>query len=229
MTKLPHFMADVSQRLRSDPPGHAAHLAVAPDTRASEADLSPDGKAGRQAAVFILLGVPDGTTPHPITPPTTQPNHLQVLFIKRPKHLKHHAGQMAFPGGACERGETTLAAAFRECHEEIGVDASQIQVIGKMTPLYIPPSKFVVNPYLGYLPTIPDLTPSPDEVSETVWLSIADLLSPRYHFRETWTLQNRPCVVPGCRIGPHTIWGASMMMLNEMLDVFRSIGDPGSS
>ena len=222
-------MADVSQRLRTHLPGHAAHLAMAPDTRASEADLSPEGKRGRHAAVFILLGVPHGTEPHPITPRATLPSHLQVLFIKRPMHLKHHAGQMAFPGGACEPGETTLTAAYRECHEEIGVDASQIAVIGKLTPLYVPPSRFVVSPYLGYLPSVPHLTPSPDEVSETVWLSVADLLSPRYHFRETWTLQDRPCMVPGCRIGPHTIWGASMMMLNEVLDVFRSVEAPTPS
>jgi 8-oxo-dGTP pyrophosphatase MutT (NUDIX family) len=67
---------------------------------------------------------------------------LKICLIKRPMHMKHHAGQIALPGGRVEKGETAIEAALRETNEEIGIDTSKIEILGSLSELYVEVSRF---------------------------------------------------------------------------------------
>ena len=100
----------------------------------------PDG--GRQSAVLILFG--EG------------PRGPEVLLLERAGNLRSHAGQTSFPGGALDPddgdpdGEGPVRAALREAREETGLDPSGVQVFAALPKLYIPVSRFVVTPVLGW-------------------------------------------------------------------------------
>uniref|UniRef100_UPI000B3399DD NUDIX hydrolase n=1 Tax=Rhodothermus marinus TaxID=29549 RepID=UPI000B3399DD len=87
-----------------------------------------------------------------------------LLLVERPSHLKEHGGQIGFPGGRREPGETLQETALREAHEELGLPPERIELLGALTPLYIPVSNFCVHPFVGAIAPLPELRPCPEEV-----------------------------------------------------------------
>lgn len=192
------------ERLAGPLPGTAAQLAMAPAyRRADPAVTSVDGKSCREAGVLVLL------FPHDDTP-------TLVLTVRR-DHLPDHAGQIAFPGGQHEGDETLRQTALREAYEEVNLPPGEVNVLGALTPLYIPPSNFCVHPFVGATPHEPDLRPTDAEVGTILRVPLPHLLDPSTTVRETWTLHGRPVEVPFFRIGKHKVWGATAMMLGEFL------------
>lgn len=149
--------------------------------------------------------------------------HIYLALIKRTEYPGVHSGQISFPGGGFEEGdEDIIATALREAEEEIGVDRKAVIPIGTLTELFIPPSNFLVTPVVGYTSERPDFIPDPDEVDLILEISLDDLLKDETKQEQDITLF--PAInlrVPCFYVEGHVIWGATAMMLSELIDIIN--------
>lgn len=129
--------------------------------------LPPEGADLRRGAVLMLFGESaDGG---------------DVLLTERAHHMRSHPGQVSFPGGTIDPGETAVGAALRETWEEIGVDPGTVEVFGALPELWLPPSNFAVTPILGWWRDPgPVEVSSPDEVHEIHRVHLRELLDPEH-------------------------------------------------
>lgn len=165
---------------------------------------------------------PDTATPpraSAVLIPLTQiEGRLTVLFTVRRADLKVHGGEVSFPGGAVEAGDTScVATALRETQEEIQLAPQCVEVLGELTPLYIPPTHYRVHPVIGWIPRLPPLTPNRCEVDHILQVPLAHLLDRETVRRERWALEDRTVTVPYFQADGWPIWGATAMILNELL------------
>jgi len=191
--------------LKQKLPGEKAQLRMAPTFRGQ---LSSDGKP-TEAAVLALLYPSDGKT--------------KLVFIKRNEYDGPHSAQVSFPGGARETGDLNLEqTALRETHEELGVHG-QIEVLGPLSPLHIPVSNFMVHPFVGCMDESPVFHPDPSEVQYVIEVSLRDLLKPSSRDSETIFHHEQSIEAPFYRVGKEKIWGATAMMLSEVLYLATSL------
>jgi 8-oxo-dGTP pyrophosphatase MutT (NUDIX family) len=185
-------------------PGLPAQMGMSPQPRpGTERILDPFVDCRRAAVLVLFYPAPDG--------------NLSIVLTRRTERLESHRGQISFPGGSMDPGEDARAAAKREAREELGIDAESLDVIGELSPLYIPPSGFCVYPVVAYASTPPVFAPSEDEVAEVLEVPVEHLLLPATRCEETWELRGMPVRVPFYAVGPHKVWGATAMMLCELL------------
>ena len=162
----------------------------------------------RQSAVLVLL--------YP------RRDELHLPLIVRPTYDGAHSGQVAFPGGGFEEGDANLTAtALRETEEELGIAPQDVQVLGELTQLYIRPSNYQVHPTVGRIAYRPAFQPNVREVAQLLEVPLNTLLDPAHLRRERWQLQDRSALVPFFAIQGQTIWGATAMILSELLAVVR--------
>lgn len=154
------------------------------------------------------------------------PHHreaLHLVFMQRPTYDGVHSGQVSFPGGRLEPGDRDITfTALRESHEELGILPEAVQVLGQLSPLYIPPSNFLVYPTVGYMDRRPDFVPSVREVEKVIEVETRHLL--RAEARQMPTIHLSPGLsmkVPAFIVDESIIWGATAMMLNELLHLIR--------
>ncbi len=196
-------VAYLRRRLSAPLPGSAAQLRMAPHYRRDPSLTRIDDKPCREAGVLALLYPQDGV-------PT-------LLLTVRRDTLPHHAGQVSFPGGQRHTDETLREAALRETHEEVGLPPHAVEVLGTLTPLYIPPSNFCVHPFVGSAPDLPSLHPQDAEVESLLGVPLPHLLDPATRRREPWNLRGQTVEVPFLDVDGHKVWGATAMMLSELL------------
>jgi 8-oxo-dGTP pyrophosphatase MutT (NUDIX family) len=144
-----------------------------------------------------------------------------TAFMKRPDSQGVHSGQLSFPGGRLEKNETHLEAALRESAEEVGIVGHDWKVIGALSALYIPPSHFVVQPFLAVGPENPTFHFNASEVVEWIEHPVFDLLKPQIIRRKEIFVAkfNRTFDSGYFDIQGHTLWGATAIMVQE----FRSL------
>jgi 8-oxo-dGTP pyrophosphatase MutT (NUDIX family) len=163
--------------------------------------VSP-GESHRRAAVLVPLFVRQGT--------------LWIVFTRRTETVEHHRGQISFPGGAEEPGDADLSAtALRETEEELGVRESDVQLLGRLSPM-VTVTDFYVEPYVAALPQPYVFTPAESEIAEVVEAPVVALRDPA--IREARFLPGRDEPVLFYRYGNHVIWGATARMLAELLE-----------
>jgi 8-oxo-dGTP pyrophosphatase MutT (NUDIX family) len=185
---------------------------MAPRYAARRDALSVHDKECREASVLVLLHPqPDGTPAVPLT-------------VRR-DHLPDHPGQISFPGGQREGDETLDATALREAEEEVALNPTAVSLLGTLTPLYIPPSNFCVHPHVGIVRQTPSLTPTDREVEQVLHVPLNHLLDPETRVVEPWPLHGTEVEVPYYQVEDHTVWGATAMMLAELLAVVRDVID----
>ncbi len=209
LTHIHTFDATVAflrRRLTGPLPGIDAQLRMAPIYRQDPSMARNVGKECREAGVLALFFPRDGV-------PT-------LLLTVRRDHLSHHPGQISFPGGQREHAETLREAALREAHEEVGLPPRTVEVLGELTPLYIPPSNFCVHPFVGVVPALPPLSPQDEEVGALLHAPLPLLLAPATRRSEPWTLRGQTVEVPFLDVDGHQVWGATAMMLSELLALF---------
>ena len=205
------YIDALRDRLQRPLPGRTAQLKLAAYT----SRLSFEAPAQAiQAAVMLLLYTDDQ-------------DRFSTVLIERVKHKKDkHSGQISLPGGRVDPGDEDLeACAMREAREEIGLQTDQIQILGRLTELYIPVSGFLVTPIVAFAKEIHNLTPQPTEVAAILHVALPDLLSEdilRYRdlrVSEGLLLPN----VPHYELEGKIVWGATAMMLSEFIDITQSL------
>jgi 8-oxo-dGTP pyrophosphatase MutT (NUDIX family) len=135
-----------------------------------------------------------------------------------------HRGQISLPGGAREPWDTDFRqTALRETCEELGIPERAIEILGRLTPLFIPVSSFCVYPYVGYMSRARALRPDPNEVAEAIEVPVERLLAPATRRVEIHFRDNRRFEVPAYRVGRHRIWGATAMILAEFVALLRTV------
>jgi len=203
------FIDNLKTNLQKPLPGVDAQFEMAHVKREKVLANSYESQNYRPSAVLILL----------------YPNEQQqtsVLLIERMTYDGHHSGQIAFPGGKVEPDDIDLqATALREFFEETGSDTTPT-VIGKLTPVYIPISKFMVQPFVSYVEQKPNFSASAYEVNELIEWEINHLLNPDI-IKET-TIEPTPgfkLKTPYFDVKGKVLWGATAMMLNELKWVLK--------
>lgn len=148
-----------------------------------------------------------------------------IPLTLRPNYLQDHAGQVSFPGGAREPGETAEQCALREFQEELGVAPETVRIVGRLPASFIYASGFCVEPFVAVAATRPDFDPNPDEVAELLETPVAHLIS-RDH--DGWhEIQRRGLKfrTPHITFQGHRIWGATGIMLGELIEVLQEATD----
>jgi len=186
-------------------PGEKAHLRMAPTFRGS---LKQQGEPARAAVLALLC--PSG-------------DEVNLVFIKRNEYDGPHSGQVSFPGGAWEEADGSLEnTALRETREELGI-MQDIDILGELTPLHIPVSNFMVYPFLGWMERRTEFDPDPSEVQYVIEVSLRELLDPANCQREIIFHHNRQIEAPFYLAGKDKIWGATAMMLSEVLQLASAL------
>ncbi len=191
-------------------PGKEAQLRMSPlpiDRRRFESALPGNHKKG---AVLILLYPQEGKAYFPL--------------IKRPEYPGVHSGQIAFPGGKMEAWDRDeVDTALREAWEEVGILPEQVNLIGRMSDLYIPASNFLVSPVLGYAESIPDFIPEVKEVARIIPAAISFLFEPGLRKRKVLEFSDSFRLdTPYFEVDKEMVWGATAMILGELLQIMEN-------
>jgi 8-oxo-dGTP pyrophosphatase MutT (NUDIX family) len=149
-------------------------------------------------------------------------NEITFLLTKRASYKGTHSAQISFPGGKLEKKDKNLQeTAIREAFEEVGTIPSTIEIIRKLTDVYIPPSNFLVSPFLGFTNKKPYFTKN-YEVAEIIEISLSDLLDDAYLSTVNLTTSYMKNIdVPCFKFDNQIIWGATAMMLSEIKELLK--------
>ncbi len=210
------FINHIKHRLSEPLPGRAAQYKMASMRRLEELGFNPvpppDAKV---ACVLNLLHLDAG-------------GHWRTVLIQRTDNPRdRHSGQVSFPGGRYEESDGDLVnVALREAHEEVGVSPLEVQVLGRLTELYIPVSNYIVHPFVGVLLGKPDFTMQPGEVEEILTPPLAAFSNPDnrkmtdLNVAQGVTLKG----VPYFDVDGHIVWGATAMIMSEFLELLGAFG-----
>ena len=166
-------------------------------------------KSASRAAVLILL-YPSGS-------------NWYFYLTKRTKTVEHHKGQISLPGGMLEKGESSQKGAIRETYEELGIKPQGINIIGALTPFYIPVSGFNVFPFVGWVAKRPKLEIQSKEVSKVFSPSVSSLMSPQNKKIKRSTMLGQKVEIPFFDLHNEMVWGATSMILSEFKSIVEGI------
>jgi 8-oxo-dGTP pyrophosphatase MutT (NUDIX family) len=167
------------------------------------APLLPSFPDARVSAVLIaLVEGPDGA---------------EVLLTRRSMEMRNHRGEISFPGGRLDPGETPVQTALREAHEEVGLDPSAPTVVGELAHLNTIVSRSYIVPIVSVLDHRPDLEPRTAEVDRVFWTSISELLLPGVYRQERWGQPPMDRPLHFFELHGETVWGATAHMLVDLL------------
>ncbi len=185
-------------------PGSVAHSLLAPPKRMDQArSILKTTTKIKRAAVLLLLY------------PNAKDN-VSFVLTRRKVYNGVHSGQISFPGGKPEKSDDNLwSTALRETHEEIGVSLDQIKHLRSLTELYVPPSNFLIIPYVGYSEKSCVFKPDPTEVDAILEISLQDLICKTPKITKQATLSWGTINVPSYVFEHHEVWGATAMILSE--------------
>jgi 8-oxo-dGTP pyrophosphatase MutT (NUDIX family) len=206
-----NFKENLIQLLKKPLPGEEAQWRMAHIAREKLNEKELDGRKARQSAVMVLFC-------------KNEANDYFLPLTLRWDYKGVHSNQVSFPGGKMEESDESLMhTAIRECEEEIGVK-NDVDILGRLTPLYIPVSNFMVHPFVGYSNTLnPVFTPQQSEVKQVLKLHTHDLLS---NSIEKETIVNpAPNIrfkTPYFDVEGQVVWGATAMILSELKAVLKA-------
>jgi 8-oxo-dGTP pyrophosphatase MutT (NUDIX family) len=200
----------ISLSVLSHLPGEKAHKLMEPIGRSELIKKAKITHASpKKSAVMLLL--------YPIK------GESHLILIKRPSYPGVHSGQIALPGGKHEDNESMLECALRETFEEVGVADKEIMVVRELSPLYIPPSNFLVNPFIGLSQKQPEFIPQVSEVDEIIEMPVAHLLDDKNKGIRLFSNSMKSSIdAPYYEFNGHIIWGATAMILSEFVQLIKN-------
>lgn len=188
------------------------HKMIPPDRIARARESYLKSRDPRQAAVLNLF--------YP-----GEDRETRLLLILRKSYQGVHSNQVGFPGGKVERSDRDLQdTALRETHEEVGVHPEKVNIIRSLSEVYIPPSNFMVYPYMGYAEERLRFTRQESEVERLIEVRLEEFLSDKAMFYQRLdTSYAADIEVPAFRLNDYTVWGATAMILSEVKELFSSL------
>jgi 8-oxo-dGTP pyrophosphatase MutT (NUDIX family) len=199
---------ELRSALFSGLPGESAHKQMTLRGRVPAHEAENLDPPPRQSAVMLMLYPKDQS--------------WNIILIKRPDYDGVHSGQIALPGGKQETfDENLLETALREAKEEVGISREALEPIGQLSKIYIPPSHFMVHPFVATLPSRPDLIGDTREVQEILHIPVTAFLGEdKVVMEKVFISQNKLSMnVPAFKVENHVIWGATAMILSEFAHV----------
>lgn len=210
------FSTWLAQRILSPLPGREAHRRFIPNMKDADLRLAAPPETARKSAVLVPLI-------------ETSATDIDVVLTVRSQSLSSHKGQISFPGGRIDTGETHIDAALREAHEEIGIHPTTSAVIGSLSPLYIPPSNSAVTPVLAIVEPPSVWVLNPAEVTEVLQVPLRKFLQDGIFAERVGLIPQLPVSVPVWDIHPTIpLWGATAMMLHEVVVLFNEFQSEGT-
>lgn len=204
-----NFIQILQERLQGELPGALAQNKMSPSVRLTSNTLC-DRTITRESSVLILLYIKN--------------NEFYVPFIQRPKYNGAHSAQVSLPGGKFEPQDKNLKdTALRETWEEIGVKPDKIQIVGNLTPIYIPNSNYNVTPYVAYLDECPTFTPDAFEVDYIIEASLSQLIAPETIQSFVKNINGHTIEAPFFNIDNCKIWGATAMIISELKELINNM------
>lgn len=206
------FLFRLEARLRDPLPGLQAQLKMAPMERRANVKRWNVPADARQSAVLVLL----------------YPNASGVLHLPlqvRNAYNGVHSRQIGLPGGGVEAEDADYeATALRETEEEVGVPRTEVEVLGRLSKLYIPPSNYLVQPIVGKIKSRPDFEPDPSEVAELIETPLASFLDDgNVGMGKIKARTGGDYEVPCFNIQGKVVWGATAMMMSEFREVLLEL------
>ena len=206
------FLQYVPKIIEASLPAFDAHVKMAPlDRVESLKNIDIEGKNPRVAAVMMLFY------------PKNDATHL--VLIVRNSYKGVHSAQIAFPGGKYELEDQNFAeTALRETHEELGIHPDKIEILKPFTELYIPPSNFMVYPFLGISKEELVFTPQLSEVADIIELPLSLFLDDALVVNTNLSTSYADNIsIPAFKIEEHIVWGATAMMLSELKEILKEV------
>jgi 8-oxo-dGTP pyrophosphatase MutT (NUDIX family) len=202
------FLKYLQERTNQVLPGKQAQMKMAPEP--------VDGGPNR------LYDPPPGVRRSSVLIPflSASEQDLNLLFTLRSPNIRH-GGQISFPGGRIEAHEKPEEAALREANEEVGIQPEKIQILGSVSDLYINHSNNQITPFLGLMTAEPELVLQEEEVAEAFFIPFDELIREELKKHETWELKNNRYRVPYWTIHEVPLWGATAMILSEVIELYE--------
>ncbi len=201
------FIRSLENKLSGPKPGLKAQLTMITNPRPGNQVYQEMENSSYKAGVLVLLYPRKG--------------RLHLVLTRRTDQVDYHKGQISFPGGRQEKGETLEQTAKREAQEELDIDPASFRILGRLTPLYIPPSNYCIYPVLAISESRPDFRPFRLEVAEVLEIPLDHLMDFHTVQREMRIIRGIEVEVPFYAFGEHKIWGATAMVLAELVEVLK--------
>ncbi len=202
------FVSHLQSEILKGLPGSKIQWQMAPSDRKLRNFPTEPGKDARVAAVLILL--------YPYE------NSVHTVFIQRHNYIGVHGGQISFPGGKRESSDrTVIQTAIREAKEETGINPDEIIILGTLTPLFIPVSNMIVTPVVGWMNENPSFNFQPEEVAFLIDAEIKRLIDPKIVKTKPIEIRGEIVEIKYFDYDNNVIWGATAMILNELLELIK--------
>jgi 8-oxo-dGTP pyrophosphatase MutT (NUDIX family) len=173
--------------------------------------LVENGSQARPSAVLAALWEHEG--------------QLEVLLTRRSQELRAHSGEVSFPGGRSDPGESLAEAAIREACEEVGLDGSSVELLGELDHLMTVTSGSFIVPFVGLLPGRPHgLVPNPAEVDAILFVPVDELLLDEVYREERWRFDGYDLDIFFFELVGDTVWGATAAMLRHLFGAALGLG-----
>jgi 8-oxo-dGTP pyrophosphatase MutT (NUDIX family) len=207
------FLKSISKIEIIQLPAEASQFKMVPPFRRELEKRQRKAKKTAKSAGVLALFYPD------------QGNLTKLVLNLRKTYNGVHSAQVGFPGGKLEAQDKSLeAAAIRETFEEIGVPISNIEVVKRLTDVYIPPSNFNVQPFMGIVRKTPDFKKQDDEVETIIEVELQHFLDDKVVIsKRVATSYNVEVEVPAFKLNGYIVWGATAMMLSEIKDILKQL------
>ncbi len=206
------FEKQIVKVTKMELPGEAVQFKMAPIERLQELKrIAKEKNTAKKAGVMVLFYPSENLETH-------------LILILRKTYKGVHSAQVGFPGGKLEEGETIQDAALRETEEEVGIPRDAISVLKKLTEIFIPPSNFFVQPFLGITTDTPKFVPQEVEVEALIEVSLVDFMDDGNITTQNLSTSYATSIeVPAFKLNEHIIWGATAMMLNEVRELLKKV------
>jgi 8-oxo-dGTP pyrophosphatase MutT (NUDIX family) len=189
-----------------------------------------DDLAGHLARVLAarsrrVLERPEKTVAAVLVPLLTVDDEPHLLFTRRSAALRHHQGQIAFPGGRrdADQDATLEATALREAEEEIGLRPGEVRIVGPLDDIETMSTQFVITPFVGLVARARAWQPDPGEVDAVFTVPLRRLRTPGVERRETWSFQGTPVEIDLYDTDGHIIWGATHRITRNLLGLLEPV------